>query len=172
MYGRFYHTCVTNSLLYLTHRIGVMFKYLGRQALGETLFRSVEVADNRVATPPLNRQMVSGSTRAMSRATTPPARRECALMSASVKPIYRPSDRTTALMEAVMLSPQICCHLLTLLKLVIDVSPVAPWCCRYATRRRMAATGHSWGWPVRPCPIDYPLKLFLWFVNRRLIQSV
>ena len=36
----------------------------------------------------------------------------------------------------------------------------------------MAATGHPWGWPVRLCPIDLPLTLFFWFVNRRLTKSV
>ena len=100
-----------------------------------------------------------------------PARRECALMSASVKPIDGPSDRTMDMMAAVMSSPRICCHLLPYLKLDIGVSPVAPWRRRYANRQCMAATGHSWGWPVRPFPIDYPLTPFLWVVNRRLTKS-
>ena len=29
----------------------------------------------------------------------------------------------------------------------------------------MAATGHSWGWLVRPCPINSPLTPLLWVVE-------
>ena len=45
---------------------------------------------------------------------TPPENRERAMMSASVKPIDRPADRTTDLMAAVMSSPRICFHLVPL----------------------------------------------------------
>ena len=111
-------------------------------------------------------QMVSGSTHDMKRTTPPPARRKCALMSSKVKPIDGPAYFTMALMAAVMLSPWICLHLLPFLKIEICVLPVARWHHRYATRRRMAATGHSWGWLVWPCPINAPLTPLLRVVNK------
>ena len=89
-------------------------------------------------------------------------------MSSKVKPIDVPAYFTMALMAAVISPPWIYCHLLPFLKLEIGVLPVARWHHRYATRRCMAATGHSWGWPVRPCQINSPLTPFFWVVKRRL----
>ena len=117
------------------------------------------------------RRMVYGSTRATRRAMHPPLQRECALMSALVKPIDEPADQTIALMAAIMLSPWIFCHILPFLKLEIGVSAVAPWRCRYATWRHMAAIGHSWGWSMRPCPINYPFTLLFLVLNRMLTNS-
>ena len=92
-------------------------------------------------------------------------------MSASVKPIDGTSDKKTAMMAVVMSYPRICFPFLLFLKLEIGVSPVAPWNCRYSTRQCMASTGHSWGWMVQTCPIDYPLTPFFWVMNRSLKKS-
>ena len=75
----------------------------------------------------------------------PPDHSDRALMSALVNPIDGPAARMTDLMAAVMLSPVICCHLVAFLKLERGVSLVTPWRQRYATQRRMSATGHTWG---------------------------
>ena len=117
------------------------------------------------------RPMVSGSTHSMRRSVSPPARRERAMVSISLNPIDGPAARTTDLMEAVIFSTWICCHLSPFLKLEIGILLVAPWCRRYATQRLMDTNGHPWVWPVRPCPVNPPLTPFFWVVNRRLTKS-
>ena len=47
------------------------------------------------------------------------------------------------------------------------MSGVAMCCRRCATRRLMAATAHSLGWPVAPCSMDSPLTPFFCVLKRR-----
>ena len=74
-------------------------------------------------------------------------------------------------MAVVISYPRIWCHFPPFLMLEIGVSSVVPLHRRYATRQHMDATGHPWGWPVWPCPIDLPLNPFFFVVKRRLTES-
>ena len=152
---------LVTGVCWRNERVGAIFKILANRPsakLFSVMWRQWRIMSLLYLR---TRRMVSSPTRSMRRAMHPPAQRECVLMSALVKPVDRPADHKTALMTALMLFPRICCHLLPFLKLEIGVFPMAPWRCRYATWRRMAATGHSWVWTVRPCPTNYLLTLFL-----------
>ena len=117
------------------------------------------------------RRMVYWYNCSMIKTMPPPTRRERVLMSDSVNPISGPDVRTTYLMEAVLSSPRICCHLSPFLKLEIGAAPVVPLCRRYSTRQCMASTRHPWGWTVILCLIDSPFNPFFWVMNRILTKS-
>ena len=88
------------------------------------------------------RRMVSGSIFLMSREMSLPARRQHALMLASVKPMDRTAARTMERIAVVIFYPLIWCNLLACRTLDIGVSPVLLWHQMHDTRRLMADTGY------------------------------
>ena len=116
------------------------------------------------------RRIVSVSTRAMRRAMAPPARIDRALTSYGANPTWGPMRVVVARSTAVILELRTVDQTVLLKTAVRWVSGVAPCCRRCATRRRMAATAHTRGCPVAPCPMDSPLTPFLCVVKRRLTK--
>ena len=100
----------------------------------------------------------------------PPACIDSALTSSGVN-ITWVTMRIVAARSAVMISALWTVDHIVLLKTAARcVSGVALCCRRCATRRRMAATTHAWGYPVSPCPIDSHLMPFFCVVKRRLTK--
>ena len=109
-----------------------MFEHLGREALGETICRRVEIAENCVALTSPHQADGVWDHPSHDESHAPPST-EGARDNVSPKPIDGTAAPKMALMVAMMLSSRICFHLVPLLKLEIGVLLVALFRHRYAT---------------------------------------
>ena len=97
-------------------RVGAMLENIDWETFSENICCCVEVAENCVAPPPFYRADGVWVHRIHEEIhASPPARRECTLMYASLNPIDRPADWTTIMMAAMMSSPWICWQLVPFL---------------------------------------------------------
>ena len=117
-------------------------------------------------------RMMYGSTLYMRRAMGTPDQSKHALMTASVKPMYRPTAWKMVQIAAVILSICTWYRMLMHCTLETGVLPVFTWCWSYTTLKCISYPVNPWRWPVLPCTMDSSLTPFFYIFKSRLIKSI